>query len=123
MANAQSQAIALANQTLQLAAQVQSLGLSVNQLVTQYNSTNAGAVWAALATAPVNTDGSLGAADGATNVAHPIDTRVVPTLNRAISSNSLTSLVTLLEAYQSFLSGAAVPTLARQSLIDQSCGG
>jgi hypothetical protein len=118
MANKQDKAISQANALISLVGQFQSLRSAVNEYVNQYNSEAYNTVWNALATAAQNTDGSLGTADGTPNVAHPIDTRVVTALSRAVSANQLISAVTYFMDYQKFLTNQAVSTTQRSQTID-----
>lgn len=118
----QLQAVALLNQTYSLINQLQGLGLAVNALASQYNNTGASTFWSAMPTCAQNADGSLGTADATPNAAHPIDTRVVTGLLRAVPANDGMSLVAALQAFQLYFSGGAVPQTARQGLIDQACG-
>jgi hypothetical protein len=119
-ATKQAAAIAFGNAMLSLANQMTGLRAAVNDLVTQYNSESHSAVWTALATAPLNTDGSLGAADGSPNTAHPIDTRVAANsgLNRAVSETQLVAMVTFMMDFQKFLTNQAVGTAQRNQTID-----
>lgn len=59
---------------------------------------NPAPLWQAMATAPLNADGSLGNADDSPNNAHPIDARVIPGLNRACSEAQYQAALTLIQA-------------------------
>ena len=90
-ATKQSQAISLLNDLLTFAQQVTALRDFANVVNNKYTKQGASTVWAALPTAALGTDGSLGLADGTPNVARPIDTRAVTSLARAVSSNDAAS--------------------------------
>lgn len=107
-ATLQSQAIALANRLLTAGQTTYDLQLEVSEILTQWTQINAGAVFAALPTAALNADGSLGIADQSPVGTNPIDTRsTLPGsgLSRAISSNDLAVLNTLMGALRSLLAG------------------
>jgi hypothetical protein len=121
MANAtqQSAAVNAANALGDLIVnQLLTLRSAVNEYVTKYNDANFSAVWNALPTAPANTDGSLGTADGSPNVAHPIDTRVVSTLRYPRSADDYVNAVAALQALQNFFTGGVVATLNRNQVLD-----
>ncbi len=106
----QSRAINAANSLMAIAQQLSGLRATINQFVTQYNSEGYSGVWSSLPTAAQNADGSLGAADGASTPGHPIDTRIVTALNKAVTAAMLTSGVTLIEQLQNFFNNQAVTT-------------
>jgi len=117
-ATQQSAGVNGANLLYNAVQQLRLLRSAVNEFVTQYNDNSWGTVWAAFATAAVNADGSLGQADASPNAAHPIDTRIISGLQSDRSVNDMTSAVTALEAFQSFLTGAAVATANRNAVFD-----
>lgn len=107
MANtAQSQAVGAANE-------VGALCVLLNQFLSRAVAItylpNPGALWAAMPTAALNADGSLGAPDIAPDVTHPVDVRVVPGLNRAASEAQYVAAMTLI---QTLISTQATPTNA-----------
>lgn len=104
----QSQAIDVANDLMSIAQALVGLKQRIDQRSSEFTQLTLGTVFANLATAAVGADGSLGAADLLPNVAHVIDPRVVTTISRAISSNDLASLNTLLQAISTLLTGSAV---------------
>jgi hypothetical protein len=121
-ATEQSQAIGMANQAIAIMGQFQALRATVNEFVTQYNDQGTSTIWNNLGTVAQNTDGSLGAADGSPNTAHPINTGTYTTLNRATSAATLENAVALMEAFQSFLTNSAVATANRNAVLDLFIG-
>ncbi|HLW67827.1 MAG TPA: hypothetical protein VKS79_21090 [Gemmataceae bacterium] len=116
MATQQASAITEANNLIALMKQIQALRPAWNDFITRYNSEGWAAIWQALPTAALNGDGSLGTADGSPNAFHPIDTRIVTTLNKSVSKAQLTNGVVLLQQLQNFMTDAAVT----QALYNQS---
>lgn len=106
------------NRLLSLMLQLQNLRGQVNEYVTQYNDANWSAVWNGLPTAPVNADGSPGAADATAKGTNPVDTRVVSGLNTCMSANDLINGVATIESLQAFFTGGAVATANRNAVID-----
>jgi len=90
--------------------QLNSLKGSIDQIAAQYTQLTLSGVFNAMATAVVNTDGSLGTQDGSPNAAHPIDPRVPAqsALTRAILATDIASLNTLVQAVSTLLAGSAV---------------
>lgn len=107
----QSQTIAAINNLIFAANQLTAAKRLIDQVTTTYSQLTMGSVVTALATSPVNPDGSLGTADGSPNATHVIDPRIYastsPPLSRAISSGDVASLLTGLQGVSTFLSGAA----------------
>lgn len=115
----QSMAAQAANRLLGLMQTFQTFRREVNDFVTQYNDFGFNTIWNALPTAPQNTDGSLGTADGSPNTAHPIDTRVVSMLLMSMSATALINGVSTFTDFQKFLTNQAVTTANRNFNIDQ----
>ena len=116
MANTRQQgAVVAAQNIIGLMQQLQSFRASAKAFVDQYNSEGWSTVWNVMATAAVNADGSLGVADGAPNVAHPI-TVGTPPLNK--SATQLIAGVTALQDFINFCQNAAVATAQRSQTID-----
>jgi hypothetical protein len=114
MANTKQQAAVAAAQTLiGVMQQMQALRASAKAFVDQYNSEGWAAIWNAMATYAVNTDGSPGAADGAPVVTHPIS---VSQLNK--SATQIIAGVSALQDFLSFCQNAAVATSQRSQTID-----
>jgi hypothetical protein len=91
---------------------------AANEYVSKYNDAAWSTVWNALPTAAVNSDGSLGAADGTPNNAHPIDTRIVTALRYPRAANDFVNAVAGLQALQAFFTGGIVTTLNRNQVFD-----
>ena len=91
--------------------------LAIDDIVRRWNATGALTMVNALATAALNTDGSLGTADGSPNNAHPIDTRIYTTLLYPRSANDFSNAVTAIEALQAFFTGGVVATLNRDNVL------
>lgn len=94
----QARAIYVAQQLALNLATLKSINNNLQSLYTEYNGESLSGVWAAMATAAQNTDGSLGAADGSPNAAHPI---TVGNINK--SSTTLVAAVTLAIQLNNFL--------------------
>lgn len=114
------QAISGANQLINLCQTFKALRQQLNDFVTAQSSEGWQATWAAMATAAQNADGSLGAADGSPNVAHPIDTRVTTqaALAKAVSKTKLTNGVVFLQQLQNMLTNAGVTTANYNASVD-----
>lgn len=106
----QTRALAAANGIMAIAQQLATLRANIAAFVTAYNSEGYGTTWGNLATCAQSADGSLGTADGTPTAGHPIDTRVYPTLNKAVPASSLTGGVNLIEQLQNFFGNVAVTT-------------
>lgn len=106
----QTKAIAAANGIIGIAQQLAILRSNINAFVVPYNSEGYSTVWNNLATAALNTDGSLGTADSTPNVSHPIDTRVAANTNlaKAVSATQLINAVAMIEQLQNFFTNLAV---------------
>lgn len=114
------QAISGANQLINLMGVFKGFRQQLNDFVTAQNSEGWQTIWANLATAAANSDGSLGAADGSPNVAHPIDTRVSTqtALAKSVSKTKLTNGVVFLQQLQNMLTNAAVTTANYNASVD-----
>ena len=107
-ATSQSQAVAIANNLIGIAQSLYGLQTSIQQATGQFTQLTLATPLGAMATTAVNTDGSLGTADATPVSGHVIDTRVITSLNRAVSATTIESLVTLLQAVNTLLSGSTV---------------
>ncbi len=114
----QTKAVAAAAAVETIAQQLSALRATIENLVTEYNSEGYSTTWGNLATAALNADGSLGTADGTPTSGHPIDTRVVAGLPKAVSASQLVAGVTMIEQLQNFFSNAAVSTANYSQTID-----
>ena len=78
---------------------------------------------AAMGTVAVNADGTLGAADGTPNVAHPINLALYPSLSRAVSSNQIGQAKTIMDGIVAYVSGQAVSQQAGARAILNAVNG
>ena len=100
--------------------QIQQVRATVDNFVRQYTAINYSTEWNAFPTAPQNTDGSLGTADGTPNTAHPVDTRVAAMANLQVplSATNLVNGVALLQALQAFFTNQIVATSNRDAILN-----
>lgn len=119
-ATPQSQAINGANDLLFIMQQIQSARAAADNWLKQYTASNYSAAWNAMATAPQNTDGSLGTADGSPNNTHPIDTRLAGAANLVVplSSNNLVNGAALITALDAFFTNQVVATSNRDAILN-----
>jgi hypothetical protein len=119
-ATPESQAINLANDLLSVMQLLQQARNAGDDFLKKYAAINASTIWNAMATAPQNADGSLAAADGSPNTAHPIDTRVAgqTNLQTPISAANLVNGAALLQALDAFFTNAAVATSNRDAVLN-----
>lgn len=110
MSTQQDQAIAVANQLLNLTSSLWAIQQQINTASSAWTNLSVAAKIAAFPTAPANSTGGLATGDGSPNVANPIDTRVPPgsSLSVAISSNNLASILTFLQGISTAIGGGAV---------------
>ena len=78
---------------------------------------------AAMGTVTLNADGTLGAADGTPNAAHPINLALYPALSRAVSSTQIGQLKTIMDGIVSYVNGQAVSTQAGARAILNAVNG
>jgi hypothetical protein len=123
-ATQQSQAIQIANNLCAIDSLLMSVYQQMVALDAAWTDTGAATVIAAMATAPLLADGSLGTADVTPNVAHPIDTRIFPTVQHTLSSNQIGQIKTILDGIVTYVNGLAVTTQpgARQ-ILNSGIGG
>jgi hypothetical protein len=123
-ATQQSQAIQIANQLISLSQTLMSIYQGMVVLDAAWSDDGTATVIAALGTVALNADGSLGAADGAPNVAHPINPALFPVLTRALSSNQITQLKTILDAVVTLVNGSAVSAqTGARGILNAAVGG
>jgi hypothetical protein len=124
MPTAQTQTLQNINTIVSLAQQLLSLYLQIVAANNAWGDDGSLAIAQALATCAQNADGSLGTADVTPNNAHVIDPRVYAALSRAVSENTVTSLLTQLNNVVSFINGNALSaTPGIRSLLNQVTGG
>jgi hypothetical protein len=122
--NQQTQAIQIANNLIGLSQSLISIYQQMVVLDAAWTDTGAATVLANMGTVVLNTDGSTGAVDGAPNVAHPINPTLYPTMNRAISSNQIAQLKTILDGIVAYVGGSAVTTQAgARAILNIAVGG
>jgi hypothetical protein len=122
MSTKQDAAISFANQLGSLAGQAQELRSALAEAVKRYNSEAYNTIWNAMATAPQNTDGTLGAADSTPQAGHPIDNRVYPTLSKALTANALVAMITFANDFNNFLTNVNPGASQRSQTIDDLAG-
>jgi hypothetical protein len=123
-ATPQSQAIQVANQLMSLSQQLLQIYQQMLVLDAAWTDDVVATTIAAMTTTVLNADGSLGAADGAPNVAHPISLTVYPTLSRAASSNQIAQAKTIMDGIVSYVGGQAVTTqVGARAILNAVSGG
>lgn len=123
-ATQQSQAIQIANQLISLAQTLISVYDQMVVLDAAWTDNAVATVIAAMGTVALNADGTLGAADGTPNVAHPLNTATYTTLSRAMSSNQIGQLKTILDGIVNYVGGTAVTTQASaRPILNAAVGG
>jgi hypothetical protein len=105
-----SQTIAQANLIISTAQQMLSLYQTMLALDASWTDDGVATALATLNTVAVNSDGTLGTADGTPNSAHPINPAIYPTITRAVSVNQLTLAKTIMDGFVSYIGGQAVTT-------------
>lgn len=124
MTNPQTQAIQVANGLISASQQLMTLYQQMVVLDAQWTDQGVAAILAAMGTVAQGADGSLGTADGAANITHPLDPAKYPSLNRAISSNQIGQLKTILDGIVSYIGGSAVSTQASaRPILNVAVGG
>lgn len=120
----QTQAIQIANSLISFAQQLMTISQGMAVLDAAWTDDNAANVLAAMGTVVTNTDGSLGAADGAANPAHALNPALYPALSRAISSTQIAQLKTILDGVVNYVGGSAVTTQASaRPILNVAVGG
>ena len=124
MATKQDAAVAAANTLITMAGTLRTLRAQLNDFLTQYNSEGYSTTWSSFATAAQNADGSLGAVDGAPNVAHPINTGAagLSNLSRAVTETQLVAGVVALQQLKNFFGNVNVVTGNYSQNIDDLAG-
>jgi hypothetical protein len=103
MQTKQQIAIAVAQQLSAYLIQLKQLDENLQDLNNQYNEEGLSNVWAAMPTAAVNADGTVGAADGSPVASNPT---AVGGINK--SKNALVNGIVLAQQLHGFLTNAAV---------------
>jgi hypothetical protein len=124
MATQQGQTIANANTIIGLTQSLQALYLQIRAASEAWTDDATANQLNALPTAPYKTDGSLGTADTTPNTANPIDTRIITTLSRTVSANSVASMLTILQNVKTYVEGGAVAaTPGVRAILNNAVGG
>jgi hypothetical protein len=124
MITKQSQAIAMINEMLAIAAQLAGFYQASVRIATQYENQGIADLIAAMPTVPFNANGTLSdTPDAETNPDHPIDIRLVPGLNRAVTPNELAAVHTLILDCIAFVRNQPVTQKDRAIVVDKVIGG
>ncbi len=124
MATEQTQAIQNANAIISLAGQLLTLSQQITSASNAWTDDSTANVLNAMGTVTLNADGTLGAADGSPNVAHPLNLALYPALSRALSANQIAALLTILNNIPTYVAGSAVSATAGvRGILDQAVGG
>ena len=119
-ATPQTQAIQVANQLINLAQELISIYQAMVVLDAAWTDQGVPTTLANMATDTLNLDGSVGAVDGSPNTAHPIN----PGLTRAISSNQIGQIKTIMDGVVSYVGGAVVTQQpGARSILNAAVGG
>jgi hypothetical protein len=119
-----SQSIQVANQLMALSQQLMSIYQQMVVLDAAWTDQGVAAAVAAMGTTVLGADGLPGAADGAANVAHPINLGTYPTLSRAISSNQIGQAKTIMDGIVAYVGGQAVSTqVGARAILNNVTGG
>jgi hypothetical protein len=108
IANPQTQSIQVVNGLIMLAQQLMGLYSQLEMLDAQWTDQNVATTIAAMTTAALNADGSIGANDGTPNSAHPLSPVAYPMLMRSMSSTQIGQLKSTLDAVVTYINGGAV---------------
>jgi hypothetical protein len=122
--NPQTQAIQVTNALISAAQQLMGIFNTMATLDAQWTDQTTATILAAMGTVTQNADGTLGAVDATPNVAHPLNTATYTTLNRAISSNQITQIKTVLDAVVTLVNGSAVSAqTGARAILNVAVGG
>lgn len=112
----QQAAVDAANELISLAQQARTLSDNTDAFLKRNTSEAYGAIWGAMQTAAVNSDGSIGTVDSNPVTTHPIVGPALSPINR--SSNTLALGLQFLTDYQTF-----VAANGRHSWLDKMLEG
>ena len=118
-----TQAIQTANNLMNLAQQLLIIYQQMVIIDAAWTDDTVATTIAAMGTVAVNADGTLGAADGTPNVAHPINLALYPSLSRAVSSNQIGQAKTIMDGIVAYVSGQAVSQQAGARAILNAVNG
>jgi hypothetical protein len=120
----QQQAIIVANGYISIAQQVMTIFAQLTTLDQEWTDQGIATILAAMGTVALNADGTLGAADGSPNNAHPLNTATYPALSVPLSSNQIGSLKTILDEIETYVGGGAVATqIGARSILNNAALG
>jgi len=124
-ATKQTQTIAIANELIGLAGQLQSILFTASNLSQRYGNQGVQVVLNNLPTAVYNADGTLGTADVTPVNTNPIDTRIITGLNRACTPQQLIAVKTIMNDFITFMTNATTAASAQDRTIatDKVLGG
>ena len=118
-----TQAIQTANNLMNLAQQLLIIYQQMVIIDAAWTDDTVATTIAAMGTVTVNGDGTLGTADGAPNVAHPINLALYPSLSRAVSSNQIGQVKTIMDGIVAYVGGQAVSQQAGARAILNAVNG
>jgi len=120
----QTQAIQNKNSIEQLCARLLQLTYDIQTVNSAYIDDASGNTLNAMATAPLNTDGTLGTADSTPNSTHAIDTRIYTAVQRATSAFSTVQALTVLNNIPLYVNGSSVSaTTGVRAILNAATGG
>ena len=123
-ATPQTQALQTINELASLGQQLLTIYQRMVVIDAAWTDDGMATIIAALKTAALAADGSIGAVDGAPNVAHPISPVDYPALSRALSSNQVAQIKTILDGIVAYVGGSAVTTApSARGILNFTTGG
>lgn len=123
-ATPQTQALQTINQMVSLGQQLLTIYQQMVIIDAAWTDDAMATTIAALKTATLAADGSIGAVDGSPNIAHPISPVDYPSLGRALSSNQVGQIKTILDGIVAYVGGQAVSTQASaRGILNFTAGG
>lgn len=123
-ATPQTQALQAVNDLVSLGQQLLTIYQRMVVIDAAWTDDSMATTIAALKTAVQNSDGSVGADDGAPNATHPISPTAYPSLSRALSSTQVIQIKTILDGIVSYVGGTAVSTqTAARGILNFTTGG
>jgi hypothetical protein len=119
-----SQAVQTANALITLSGQLMALYQQMVILDAAWTDDAVATTLAAMGTTAINTDGTIGAADGSPNAAHPMSLTIYPNLTRAVSSTQIGQAKTIMDGLVSYINGGAVSTqVGARAILNAVIGG
>lgn len=123
MITQETQVADVANTLISLTAQLWSIAQQISTASSKVTPLDVATKLAQFPTAALTATGGIGTVDGTPNVAHPINIGVAPgtLLNRAISYNDLSALLTYLTNIAAAINGSAVSAQATAPTLIAKC--